>query len=395
MLVFQILFILFGGVGIYKYILRYSNSKKLANLAIIHFLSIWAIYSALAFDFHDNVVGAMFVPWFLYYVRYNKWGLASLMLVFVLISKENMSLWMFFICLGLLVLHRKEKYKFKYISLFALIAVVYFIIVMKFIMPSLANEGQDYMHFEYNALGDNFGEAILTILQRPGYIFSLLLENHINAKSAFGTKSELHFVVLLSGGIFLFLKPQYLIMLIPIYAQKLFNDDPGKWGINAHYSIEFAPILTIAAFSWIIEYQNQKRKQLFAYLLVAVTIVTSGSVLDNRVSRWYNSINHQFYKKRHYVRNFDVKQLHRIIRIIPDDAIVSAQTSIVPHLALRDKIYLFPDVNDAEYIVLNPAEENTYPINKDKYEELIESYRNNQNWEVFVEDETALIFKRK
>lgn len=394
MLIFQIFAILFGGIGVYVYIRKYSGSKKFANLAAIHFFSIWAIYSALAFDFHDNVVGAMFVPWFLYFIRYDKWAKASIMFALVLISKENMSLWMFFICLGLLVLHRKEQLKLKNISFFAVISIFYFFVVMYYIMPSLANEGQGYMHFEYSALGDNFGEAILTIIQRPGYIFSLLFENHINAKSAIGTKSELHFVVLLSGGVFLFFKPQYLIMLIPIYAQKLFNDDPGKWGINAHYSIEFVPILTIAAFTWILE-KRSRLKFLFAYILVAVTIITSGSVLDRRVSKWYNSVNHQFYKKEHYIRDFDVNGMHKILNNIPDDAIVSAQTMLVPHIALRDKIYLFPDVGDAEYIVLLTADDNTYPLNRENYLEEIEKYRNNDEWEIFLENDYALLFKRK
>lgn len=395
MLILQILSILFGGTGIYFYIRKLSGSRKMANLAIIHFFSLWGIYSALGFDFHDNVVGAMFVPWFLYFIRYDKWTKASIMFVLILISKENMSLWMFFIGLGLIVLHYKEIHKLKYISLFTALALIYFLVVMKFIMPALANESREYIHFDYSALGNNFGEVIATILQRPGYIFSLLFENHLNISSAVGVKSELHFVVLLSGGVFLFLKPQYLIMLIPIYAQKLFNDDPGKWGINYQYSIEFAPILTLVAFTWIIEYKNKKKHRLIAYLLVGLTIITTVSVLDKRVSTWYNSINHQFYKKNHYVRDFNVYCVHRILEKIPDDAIVSAQTMLVPHIAFRDRIYQYPDVSDAEYIVLLTADDNTYPLKQEAYDKSIAKYMNDEEWDIFFETDFALIFKRR
>jgi len=183
-------------------------------------------------------------------------------------------------------------------------------------------------------------------------------------------------------------------MLLPVYAQKLFNDDPGKWGINAHYSIEFVAILTIAAFTWIIE-SKRKSKSLLAYILVGVTIITTGSVLDRRVSMWYNSVNHQFYKKNHYTRNFDVYCMHQILKKVTDDAIVSAQTMVVPHIAFRDKIYLFPDVGDAEYIVLITAEDNTYPLRKEQYLEEIEKYRMDKNWEVFFENDYVLLFKRK
>jgi len=71
MLILQIAAILFGGIGIYVYIRKYSGSRNTANLATVHFFSLWGIYSALGFDFHDNVVGAMFVPWFLYFIRYD------------------------------------------------------------------------------------------------------------------------------------------------------------------------------------------------------------------------------------------------------------------------------------------------------------------------------------
>jgi uncharacterized membrane protein len=208
-------------------------------------------------------------------------------------------------------------------------------------------------------------------------------------------KSELHFVVLLSGGIFLFLKPQYLIMLIPVYAQKLFNDDHGKWGINYQYSIEFAPIITLAAFTWIIDYKNKKKQSLIAYLVIAVTIITTVSVLDKRISTWYNSINHQFYKKDHYVRDFDVCCMHKILKKIPDDAVVSAQTMLVPHIAFRDRIYQFPDISDAEYIVLLTADDNTYPLKKETYNKKVEELRNDDEWEIFFENDFALIFKRR
>jgi len=317
------------------------------------------------------------------------------MFVLILISKENMALWMVFIGFGLIVLHRKEFYKLKYISLFTILSILYFITVMKFVMPALANEGREYIHFEYSALGQSFSEVLSTIIKKPGFIFGLLLENHLNVASAIGVKSELHFVVLLSGGVFLFLKPQYLIMLIPIYAQKLFNDDHGKWGINYQYSIEFAPIITIVAFSWIIEHKQKMRAFLISILLVGITISTTLNVLDMRISTWYNAINHQFYAKDHYVRDFDVDGMHQILDKIPDDAIVSAQTMLVPHIAFRDRIYQFPDVSDAEYIVLLTADNNTYPLKKEKYEMKVEKYRYDKDWEIFFETDFALIFKRR
>src|ERR1700741_4493641 len=71
-LVFQIGIILFGSYGVYKLVQLKSNAKYIPELAMLHFLGIWGIYSALSFDHHDNIVAAMLVPWFFYYLQNNQ-----------------------------------------------------------------------------------------------------------------------------------------------------------------------------------------------------------------------------------------------------------------------------------------------------------------------------------
>ena len=75
---------------------------------------------------------------------------------------------------------------------------------------------------------------------------SLLFKNTLNDPTYDGIKQELFLMVFVSGGIALLLRPVYLFMLIPIFAQKLLSNDYALWGINSHYSIEFVPILSIA-----------------------------------------------------------------------------------------------------------------------------------------------------
>jgi uncharacterized membrane protein len=63
LLVFQIISILYGGIGVRKLILLKSNDISLANISLVMFYSVWGIFSALSFDYHDNVVASMLVPW--------------------------------------------------------------------------------------------------------------------------------------------------------------------------------------------------------------------------------------------------------------------------------------------------------------------------------------------
>lgn len=87
LLVIQIVFVLFGGYGIYKYAclqITESNTKFLyiPLLILVQFLGIWGIFSALSFDFHTNIVAAMMVPWLVYY--YEKNNKAAFLLFFPL-----------------------------------------------------------------------------------------------------------------------------------------------------------------------------------------------------------------------------------------------------------------------------------------------------------------------
>jgi uncharacterized membrane protein len=109
MLVVQLAAILFGGYGIYKYSQLLSPNTKLPVYILLHFFLLWGIYSAVAFNYHDNVVGAMFLPWFLYYLEKRKWLPALLFMLLLVFSKENMALWGIFIGLGTALKYYPEK----------------------------------------------------------------------------------------------------------------------------------------------------------------------------------------------------------------------------------------------------------------------------------------------
>ncbi len=394
MLIFQWLAILFGGVGIYKFVLDIGKSKNLATIALVHFFCIWGIYSALSFDYHDNVVGTMFVPWFLlYYRRKNlKWSIVFFLLI--LISKENIALWAFFIGMGLALRHLIEKnYEELKVSLFfSLAACVYFILIIKVIIPSLSSGEGGYLHHSYNALGSNFGEVIVNIIRHPIDAVKLLFINHSGDAMFDGVKAETYIALLLAGGWAVFFFPEFLVMLIPIIAQKMFNDLPIRWGISDHYSIEFAPILVIALYMFIVRFKSHRKT--LAIAMAGVCAVSSLKFMEHRTSEYYKKINTQFYSAEHWKRNFDVSSVYSEIEKIPDDAKVSAQSPLAPHLAFRDYIYHYPFKGDADFIALLTAEENKYPFDDVTYQQEIDQLISSGDWEVFSKNQAVLILKK-
>ena len=391
MLVFQWGSILFGGLGIYKFVHLISKSKKLATISVIHFFSIWGIYSALSFDYHDNVVAAMLVPWFLYYYRKENYFKSILFFVFILISKENMALWAGFIALGLSFRHiiNKNWSRLKLSGFLTFTAFLYFIVILKLIIPELSNTDGVYLHHSFNALGSNFGEVIINIFKHPIRAIELLFENHSGDSFYDGIKLETYIALVLAGGWALFFYPEYLIMILPILAQKMFNDLPIRWGISDHYSIEFAPILVIGLYTFL--NKLKRRKVQVSIITLFLCAISCFKFMEKRTSEYYKKDNTRFYSAEHWKRNFDVAGVHEVLQTIPDSLRVSAQSPLAPHLAFRDYIYHYPFKGDANCIVLLTAEENKYPFTEDQYQDEIKKLLESEEWFIFKQTQALLV----
>lgn len=397
LLVFQILSIIWGGVGIWYFVRSISSSRRIALWAQLHYYLVWGIYPALSFDYHDNVLAAMFVPWYVYHLSQKQFGWSALYMALIIISKENMALWMIFIALGMLIHFWKDLEIRKRTAWHVLIAALAFLVIMKVLMPWAA-DGKEYQHNSFSALGKSPSEMIEFIFTKPLSFFTLFFE--IQPGSAYekyiGIKSELHFFVFAAGGLALIFKPQFLLILLPIFGQKLLNDDYVKWGVLGHYSIEFVPIITIALFVWINDFKSKSARYTVLSLFLLSNFLNTFSLLDHPTrSKYYLSSQIRFYNEKHYKREFDVKQAQQLVNEVPDDAAVSANHIFIPRLAFRETIYTFPHVgNDTDIILLLKNTRDTYPISYEEYEKRIALLRESEKWEIDFESDEFIRFVR-
>ncbi|MES2779098.1 MAG: DUF2079 domain-containing protein [Bacteroidota bacterium] len=392
----QILLIIAGGIGMMKFVRVYTQNEKLAVFALAHFYTIWGIYSALAFDFHNNITAAMMVPWLMYYFHQRKWKGAILFFVLMLISKENMALYASFVALGLALFYWKEKVSRNMGLMLFGVGIMYFVVMVQWVIPSFVTGEQKYIYTKmYAALGNTKGEIIQTLLTRPLYLMQLIFQNHLGDAQYDGIKAELHYMILISGGILMLYRPAFIVMLIPIYAQKLFISDYTRWGINYHYSIEFVPIICTASFVAIAAIKKEKWQLVAAGIVVAASLFANIQKMDRRVSLWYNREHIRFYQKGHYQQSFDVKAMHHHIQtVIPAKAKVSASSPLCPHLAMRETIYQYPYVNDADYIALMPSCSG-YPLRPEELAQHVLDLKSDTTKTVVFDDGELVVFKVK
>jgi len=397
-LLIQIASILFGGLGIYKYCKYKFPDSYLPLIITLQFFGIWGIYSALSFDFHNNVAAAMLVPWLIYYYEKQNKNAFLLFFALILISKENMALWMVFIMAGLMLKRGLKNYKsflrFE-IPLF-FFAALYFVVVVSYIMPSLENTATNYQLEKYGNMGHSLPDIIATMLHHPVQTLSLFFVNQTADASLNSVKTELHCMVLASGGLALIYRPYYLVMLLPIYVQKLFTDNVGIWGINGQYSIEYVPILSLALADSIVTFKSAKLRYAICTVFTICTYIANIHSMDHRETPYYNSQNTKFYVADHYESGLNLSEIYAALKLIPDNAAVTASCNITPHLSNREKIYAFPNVKDADYIVLFDTDtRGTYPISPEEYIKLRDGYKNSGAFSTIYDANHLLILKRK
>lgn len=390
LLIFQVLSIALGAIGVLRLAKVEGMKEKNATLIVAFFMSVWGINSALSFDYHNNVIGAMFVPWLFLYWRKDNWKKFTLFFILLITSKENMALWAVFLLLGMFIIKwMDEKKVSKKELIFAGFAGLYFIVALKLIIPSFY-EGE-YMHFKFHAMGDSMGEVAVNIVKHPQKAFSLLFESHRGEAFTQGIKTELFFVLLLSGGFVLIARPIWLLMLAPIFLQKLYNDDFSRWGLNGQYSIEFVPVLAIALVFYLKSIKD-KYKTITLVVLIISTYGINLVKMRERESKWFDRSRVDYLSSKHYIEE-NREEFNVALSFIPEKVVISAHSSFVPHLANRDVIHMFPNVEEAEYIVYR-TDKAPWPMNKEDFELKREILESSTNWDVLFNAKNSVVLKR-
>jgi len=375
LLVIQLFFILTGGAGVYYFFISSGKSKRFSLLAAIHFYTFFGIFAALRFDYHSNVIAAMLVPWFLSGIYKRNLKAAIILFILIIIARENMSLWMIFICAGALLIF-KERPQRRMTGVFLIVSLIYFMLITGFVMPALNNAGQ-FVQLKYHVLGNSTGEALHAVLHEPVRVVKLLFINHSGQAAGDGVKGEFWIYFICSGGVLLLRKPAWLVMLIPVFFQKLLHDNITMWSVCHHYCIELAPVISIGAFVVLDEMKHQYQRTGTVVLLLLSAGVTIRLMDHTRL--FYDKATIRFYKKDHYTRTYQVSEIHRELKTIPGEAAVCAQSPFVPQLSYRKKIYMLPFIHDAGYLVWSEKEE-PYPFDAAAFKHFTDSVMASGKW---------------
>jgi uncharacterized membrane protein len=393
LLFIQSVFIVAGGYFTYLFVRDKTSSEFFGILAFVHYNLLWGHFSAVTCEYIDATVAAAMVPALIYFFHKKKFIPAALAFLFVVTSRENMPIWLMFIATFLFIEYYRDKTQRIASVIVLLLSIGYLVFTKAVLIPYFEDPGRTYWGFSYSALGENIPQAIKFIFTNPLESIKLLFVNHSGDPLYDGIKMEFWYVFLISGGVFIILKPHFALLLIPVIAQKLFNDHYIRWGILIFYSIEVVSVLTIAAIIPIYKRFSIKWAKVLVLALCVATATITVKKMDNRVAKWYFKEKECIYCKDFYRSPYTIRDLKEPLSLIPSNARVSASESLVPHLAQREYITIFPYVHQSDYIILL-TDAATYPLSKVEFDiEKTKLYESDE-WVVIWDEYPLTIFKR-
>ena len=200
--------------------------------------------------------------------------------------------------------------------------------------------------------------------------------------------------LLASSGVLALLGPLQLAVSAPALAINGLSNSTWQHGGGAHYSAEAIPALLVAAIfgtGWLAaRAQRWLRLPRADVVLVLALIALSMAVIESRQEGILPPAK-RFAWPGGAVR---ADRLAPLRERIPADAVVSAQSNVFPHLSGREKIYVFPTIDDAEYVLLDVAGTSD-PLQIDELYAAANALLDNPQFALLAGDDGLLLFKRR
>ncbi len=344
-----------------------------AALVSIAYLFNPGLQSANLFDFHaQTMAGTLLLFAFYYLIKKRLWPFV-VFAVLASLAKEEISLIVAMMGLYAIFLLRRPRWG---VPIFAA-GSAYFLFVMLFLIPSFnPGDASELVEGRYDAFGGSITGVARTALSDPGFTLSYV----------FTGEKLLYLVKLLGIPAFLGLFAPFLLAIpLPELAINLLSDRPQMTSIDYHYSAPILPFVYLAAAAGIsnsinltlsLKYRLIQSRRRFpgqasrlaallpgrralhgVPLALACIILLLGVEADYRTGPLP-----LFHSPGNYSSVIDppsrehARALNEAVSLIPEGVPVSTTNPLGPHLAHRRYLYLFPTIQDAEYVVIDETE---------------------------------------
>jgi uncharacterized membrane protein len=378
LLVAQALAIGLGALPVYWLARKHLRSSR----AALGFACAYLLYPATGWlvlnEFHPVALATpllLFAFWFLDEDRVLPFALCA---VAASLCKEEIA----FVVAGFGIWYALARRRWWIGGAVAALGLGWGLVAIAVIIPHF-NDGQSSDFYgRYSEVGGSPGGIVKTAFTHPLRIL----------EAAFSGR-DLHYLWQLAMPLaFVFLlAPLVLVAALPELAINLLSATPTQTSIHFHYTAGLiAPLLVAAVL-------GAARLRRWAFPIAALVAVAAlvGNYHLGPIPGWRHLPGGQtFQSTAARVTDHDAVA-ERALRLIPDDAVVSATNTLGAHLSARRRFLSFPFLQDATWI----AADETQPGYADRYAPLPTALqlvwlRRNPEWRLVFEQDGILVFRR-
>ncbi|MFN8533618.1 MAG: DUF2079 domain-containing protein [Dehalococcoidia bacterium] len=289
-------------------------------------------------DFHPVSLASSFLLFAFYFLHKDRYVGFVVFAILAMMTKEQVPLSIAMLSLYIVFVKRKPFIGWPVFAVAGAWFLVAFLVVLPANNPTRASP---YLS-RYDQLGSSPLEVIGTLITDPGKAFP--------AKS-FPDKL-LYLRQLFSPVAFLaWLSPLALLPALPDLTINLLSSFEAMYSGGSHYSAVIVPFIIIASIDGLALLASLIAR-LSVRLVQPFVYTMSGAVLLLSVFSYYNSVVLLLADNFPQVTDHH-RLLSQIVALIPPDSSVSAGTTLNPHVSQRQRLYLFPDLADAEYVLVD------------------------------------------
>ncbi|TAK11707.1 MAG: DUF2079 domain-containing protein [Acidobacteria bacterium] len=297
--------------------------KTEAALLAIAYALFWGLQRGVQFDVHELMFAPVLIAWMLLAIDRGTGGLKPAgyvwpALLLCLVKEDQIPL---VAAAAALAAWRSTSRARVTSAVVAVLALVWFVAVVKVIIPSLSDHGSYSVGSAFSQIAAHPLTSIPTIIN-PTKLNTLLLW--------------------LLPFVFLPLRSSYALLLVPLALERFLSASPNHWGTSFHYSLPVAPIVAMAAGDGLAKLRSVGLRSvgLKSVGLKSVGLGIAGlclllsAFLPGRQPVW-KLFSPAFYEAVPFASIAD-----RALAMIPDEASVAAQSAIVPHIRHRERMYI-------------------------------------------------------
>ncbi len=243
--------------------------------------------------------------------------------------------------------------------------------------PALSGTGKYYYLRRYEWLGGSPGEIAATILTRPDYVLGGIL-----------TRERLDFLLrlVLPLGLLPLLGPELLVLSVPSFGYLLLSNYREQYELANQYSAVLIP--------WLVAAAGSGAGRLFSRRVGrgAVLGLLLGASAGAYLAYGPGPLGGRF-DPQQFALGPHVGVGREILQLIPPGAAVSAQSDLVPHLANREKVYTFPNIFGADYIVVD-TRGSPWPFKPAEFQRFLDRIDHNPAWRLVAARDGYRVYRR-